>query len=52
VFTRHYFGVRTLAVRSAKVSFGFFFSISGWGETESTWYFGHCWPIVPAPDDR
>jgi hypothetical protein len=25
---------------------------SGWGETESTWYIGHCWPIVPAPDDR
>jgi hypothetical protein len=23
-----------------------------WGETESTWYVGHCWPIVPAPDDR
>jgi hypothetical protein len=23
-----------------------------WGETESTWYIGHCWPIVPAPDDR
>jgi hypothetical protein len=21
-------------------------------ETESTWYVGHCWPIVPAPDDR
>jgi hypothetical protein len=30
----------------------FFFSFSGWGETESTWYVGHCWPIVPAPDDR
>jgi hypothetical protein len=29
-----------------------FFSFSGWGETESTWYIGHCWPIVPAPDDR
>jgi hypothetical protein len=29
----------------------FFFSYSGWGETESTWYVGHCWPIVPAPDD-
>jgi hypothetical protein len=25
---------------------------SGWGETESSWYVGHCWPIVPAPDDR
>jgi hypothetical protein len=23
-----------------------------WGETESTWYVGHIWPIVPAPDDR
>jgi hypothetical protein len=30
----------------------FFFSFSGLGETESTWYVGHCWPIVPAPDDR
>jgi hypothetical protein len=30
----------------------FFLSFSGWGETESTWYVGHCWPIVPAPDDR
>jgi acyl-CoA synthetase (AMP-forming)/AMP-acid ligase II len=27
-------------------------SFSGWGETESTWYVGHYWPIVPAPDDR
>jgi hypothetical protein len=26
----------------------FFFSFSGWGESESTWYVGHCWPIVPA----
>jgi hypothetical protein len=25
---------------------------SSWGETESTWYCGHYWPIVPAPDDR
>jgi hypothetical protein len=30
----------------------FSFSFSGWGETESTWYVGHSWPIVPAPDDR
>jgi hypothetical protein len=30
----------------------FFFSFSGWGETESTWYVGQCFPIVPAPDDR
>jgi hypothetical protein len=30
----------------------FFFSFSGWGETESTWYVGHCWPIVPASNDR
>jgi hypothetical protein len=30
----------------------FFFSFFEWGETESTWYVGHCWPIVPAPDDR
>jgi hypothetical protein len=30
----------------------FFFSFSWWGETESTWYVGHCCPIVPAPDDR
>jgi hypothetical protein len=29
----------------------FFLSFSGWGETESTWYVGCCWPIVPAPDD-
>jgi hypothetical protein len=33
-------------------SFFFFFSFSGWGETESTWYVGQSWPIVPAPDDR
>jgi hypothetical protein len=30
----------------------FFLGFSGWGETESTWYVGHCWPIVPAPGDR
>jgi hypothetical protein len=24
-------------------------SFSGWGETETNWYVGHCWPIVPAP---
>jgi hypothetical protein len=30
----------------------FFFSFLGWGETEFTWYVGHRWPIVPAPDDR
>jgi hypothetical protein len=30
----------------------FFFSFSGWGGAESTWYVGHCWPNVPAPDDR
>jgi hypothetical protein len=24
---------------------GFFFTFSGWGEAESTWYVGHCWPI-------
>jgi hypothetical protein len=30
----------------------FFFSFSGWGETESTCYVGQCWPIVRAPDDR
>jgi hypothetical protein len=29
-----------------------FFSLLGWGETESTWYVGHHWPIVSAPDDR
>jgi hypothetical protein len=23
----------------------------GWDKTESTWNVGHCWPIVPAPDD-
>jgi hypothetical protein len=30
----------------------FFYSFSGWGETESTWYVGRCWPIAPAPNDR
>jgi hypothetical protein len=30
----------------------FVFSFLGWGETESTWYVGHNWPIVPAPGDR
>jgi hypothetical protein len=25
--------------------------ISGVSETESTWYYGHYWPIVSAPDD-
>jgi hypothetical protein len=35
-------------VASLKECPDFFFS---WGETESTWYYGH-WPIVPAPDDR
>jgi hypothetical protein len=30
----------------------FLFNFSGWGETESTWYVGHCWPTIPAPDDR
>jgi hypothetical protein len=25
-----------------------FFSFLGWRETESTWYVGHYWPIVPA----
>jgi hypothetical protein len=29
-----------------------FFSFLRWGETESTWYCGHFWPTVPAPDDR
>jgi hypothetical protein len=33
-------------------TFFFFLSFLGWGETESTWYVGHYWPIVPAPDDR
>jgi hypothetical protein len=28
------------------------FSFSGWSETESTWYVGHCCPIIPASDDR
>jgi hypothetical protein len=28
----------------------FFLSFSVWGETESTWYVGHCWLVVPAPD--
>jgi hypothetical protein len=25
---------------------------SYWGQTESTWYCGHYWPVVPATDDR
>jgi hypothetical protein len=25
--------------------------VSEWGETESTGYCGHYWPIVPAPGD-
>jgi hypothetical protein len=28
------------------MSVSFFFSFSGWGEIESTWYVGHCWAIV------
>jgi hypothetical protein len=28
------------------------FLFCSWGETESTWYCGSYWPIVPAPDDR
>jgi hypothetical protein len=28
------------------------FIYSYWGETELTWYCGHYWHIVPAPDDR
>jgi hypothetical protein len=42
-------------IELSKMSFvilSFFVSFSGWGETKSTWYVGHCWPIVPAPDDR
>jgi hypothetical protein len=23
-----------------------------WGETESTWYCGHYWPVIPDTDDR
>jgi hypothetical protein len=30
----------------------FFFSFLKWGDTESTWYCGHYWPIIPDPDDR
>jgi hypothetical protein len=29
----------------------FFFNFLGMGETESSWYVGHYWPIVPAPDN-
>jgi hypothetical protein len=29
-----------------------FFFYYWWGGTKSTWYCGHFWPIVPAPDDR
>jgi hypothetical protein len=28
------------------------FVVSLGGVRQSTWYVGHCWPIVPAPDDR
>jgi hypothetical protein len=28
------------------------FIFFSWGETESTWYCDHYWPIVPARDDR
>jgi hypothetical protein len=28
------------------------FLFFSWGETESTLYCCHCWPIVPAPDGR
>jgi hypothetical protein len=45
-------GLRRESGVSATFSNWFFFSFSGWGETESTWYVGHCWPIVTAPDDR
>jgi hypothetical protein len=31
--------------------FIYIFYYSQWGETESTWYCGHYWTIVPAPDD-
>jgi hypothetical protein len=30
----------------------FLVSLGGVRLTESTWYVGHCWPIVPAPDDQ
>jgi hypothetical protein len=33
----------------ANAIFFYFFS---WVETESTWYAGHYWPIVPDPGDR
>jgi hypothetical protein len=29
----------------------FFIITLNWDETECTWYCGHYWPIVPAPDD-
>jgi hypothetical protein len=38
--------------KNLRIEIIIFFSISGWGETEYTWYVGHCWPIVLAPDDR
>jgi hypothetical protein len=50
----HYVDARNACVTAGTVS-GIccdLSSFSGWGETESTWYVGHCWPIVPAPDDR
>jgi hypothetical protein len=36
---------RNLRYSSSDITF--FFCFSGWGETESTCYVGHCWPIVP-----
>jgi hypothetical protein len=29
-----------------------YYYYSWWGATESAWYCGHDWPIVPTPDDR
>jgi hypothetical protein len=48
---KYNFGYKNTRIKKARIK-RFFFSFSGWGETESTWYVGHCWPIVPAPDDR
>jgi hypothetical protein len=44
------YALAKITVRLPKSSF--FFKLPWVGETESTWYVGHCLLIVPAPDDR
>jgi hypothetical protein len=42
---------RNLFTLTGFYCFFFFSFFLEWGETESTWYVGHYWPIVPALDD-